>query len=907
MNSLQHSLLSLSGRSPSDLLRSSSNSFNGVPLITLAKARFVTRRSATVSAKIGKGKKNDSPWPDEIDPNAKGGYVGYLSEFKKLTEKPKPVTLSFEKPLVDLKKKIMDVRKMAEETGLDFSDQITSLEIKYHQALEDLYTHLTPIERLNIARHPNRPTFLDHVLNITDKWVELHGDRAGYDDPAIVTGIGSIDGKSYMFIGHQKGRNTKENIKRNFGMPTPHGYRKALRMMRYADHHGFPIITFVDTPGAYADLNSEGLGQGEAIAFNLREMFGLKVPMVSVVIGEGGSGGALAICCANKLFMLQNSVFYVASPEACAAILWKTAKASPKAAERLKITATELCKLKIADGIIPEPLGGAHVDPSGTSQQIKTAVLKAMKELEEMDTETLLHHRMLKFRSIGGFQEGMPVPPEKKFNMKKKDEPILEAISSSDGLTLEDEIEKVKQQVLKGRDPSEPPSSQPLDLSLNEMIEKLKREVDQEYAEAIKFLGLEERLKTIRKEVTEARNSSGEKLVMDSSLKDKIEKLSRELKQGLEEAPNYPTLSYKLDMLKEIKKAKKISDQNEKVEKLKPEMNKKLQEALDKPEVKEKFELLKEEIKSTGVLTVEELDEELKKKFTKLKGEIQLELGKALEAMGLDVQAVIPKEETLRAEMIEGLKREVDQEFDEAIKFMGLEERLETIGKVVMEARNSSGENLVMDPLLKDEIEKLSREFKQGLEGAPNYPSLSNKLDMLMKEIKKAKKLSDQNEKVEKLKPEIYKKLQEALDKPEVKEKIDLLKEEVKSRGVSTAEELDEELKEKVRKLKGEIQLELGKALEMNDQIQKGIEEVVSTSDLKNKLKMLEMEAATLGEEANSDLETRIEEVKRQIKERLMETLDMTQFGLKQEDGQDGEGLSRVEVNVGAMHDHNLA
>nr|WDA53450.1 acetyl-coenzyme a carboxylase carboxyl transferase subunit alpha [Erycina pusilla] len=331
-----------------------SNGVNRAWLRPLPQSRYESRCKFSVSAKIKKGQKHDYPWPDDIDPNLESGHLRYLSHFKPLSEKPKLVTLDFEKPLIELEKKIADVRKMADDTGLDFSDQINLLERKYQEALKDLYTHLTPIQRLNIARHPNRPTFLDHVLNITEKWVELHGDRAGYDDPAIVTGLGSIDGKSYMFIGHQKGRNTKENIQRNFGMPTPHGYRKALRMMNYADHHGFPIITFIDTPGAFADLKSEEIGQGEAIAYNLRAMFGLKVPIITVVIGEGGSGGALAIGCANKLFMLENAVFYVASPEACAAILWKTSKAAAKAAEKLKITATELCKLKIADGIIPE-------------------------------------------------------------------------------------------------------------------------------------------------------------------------------------------------------------------------------------------------------------------------------------------------------------------------------------------------------------------------------------------------------------------------------------------------------------------------------------------------------------------------------------------------------------------------
>ncbi|KAH1031750.1 hypothetical protein J1N35_043924 [Gossypium stocksii] len=415
MASISYSPAAFDGTSASDLLRSSSSGVTGIPLKTWGKVRFVVkRRDVIVAAKMRKMKKHEYPWPADPHPNVKGGVLTHLSHFEPLKEKQKPVTLDFEKPLVDLEKKIVDVRKMANETGLDFSDQIISLENKYQQALKELCLHLTPIQRVNIARHPNRPTFLDHVFNITDKFVELHGDRAGYDDPAIVTGIGTIDGRRYMFIGQQKGRNTKENIQRNFGMPTPHGYRKALRMMYYADHHGFPIVTFIDTPGAYADLKSEELGQGEAIAHNLRTMFGLKVPIVSIVIGEGGSGGALAIGCANKLLMLENAVFYVASPEACAAILWKSGKASPKAAEKLRITAPELCKLQICDGIIPEPPGGAHNGATWTSQQIKAAINETMDELMAMDTEELLKHRMHKFRKLGGFQEGVPIDPKKK-------------------------------------------------------------------------------------------------------------------------------------------------------------------------------------------------------------------------------------------------------------------------------------------------------------------------------------------------------------------------------------------------------------------------------------------------------------------------------------------------------------
>ncbi|KAM7256798.1 hypothetical protein ACFE04_012539 [Oxalis oulophora] len=435
MATISQATILFPGASASDLLGSSSSrGIIGIPLKSLGMAHFSskTNRGFALVAKLKKGKKNEYPWPDEADPNVKGGVLTHLSHFKPLQEKQKPVTLGFEKPLVALEKKIIDVRKMADETGLDFSDQIITLESKYQQAMKDLYTHLTPIQRVNIARHPNRPTFLDHIFSITDRFVELHGDRAGYDDPAIVTGIGSIDGQRYMFIGQQKGRNTKENIQRNFGMPTPHGYRKALRMMDYADHHGFPIVTFIDTPGAFADLKSEELGQGEAIAHNLRTMFGLKVPVISIVIGEGGSGGALAIGCANKLLMLENAVFYVASPEACAAILWKSAKAAPKAAEKLKITAGELCRLQIADGIIPEPLGGAHADPSWTSQQIKLAIKESMDELTKMDTEELLRHRMLKFRKIGGFQEGIPIDPKRKVNMKPKEGPLF--VESSSGL-----------------------------------------------------------------------------------------------------------------------------------------------------------------------------------------------------------------------------------------------------------------------------------------------------------------------------------------------------------------------------------------------------------------------------------------------------------------------------------------
>ncbi|KAG6595374.1 Acetyl-coenzyme A carboxylase carboxyl transferase subunit alpha, chloroplastic, partial [Cucurbita argyrosperma subsp. sororia] len=668
----------LSGTSASDLLRSLSNGVSGIPLRALGRARLNPGRKAiSVSAKLRKGKKHEYPWPDDADENVKGGVLTHLSHFKPLKEKQKPVTLDFEKPLIVLEKKIIDVRKMAHETGLDFSDQILSLENKYQQALKDLYTHLTPIQRVNIARHPNRPTFLDHVFNITEKFVELHGDRLGYNDPAIVTGIGTIDGRRYMFMGHQKGRNTKENIQRNFGMPTPHGYRKALRMMYYADHHGFPIVTFIDTPGAFADLKSEELGQGEAIAHNLRTMFGLKVPIISIVIGEGGSGGALAIGCANKLLMLENAVFYVASPEACAAILWKSAKASPQAAEKLKITAPELCKLQIADGIIPEPLGGAHADPAWTSQQIKIAINETMDELLKMDTEELLKHRMLKFRKIGGFQEGIPIERKRKVNMKKKEKPIrMKSVQEP-----ETKVKKVKQKSVKAKESSIGNS----DLDLNKMIEKLNKEVDFEFSEAVKAMGLKDRLAALREEFSKAK--SPDRLIQPA-LKDKIEKLSDEFNRGLSKAPNYENLKNKLEMLKNLSKSKALSVKDVKEETpLKQEINKKFAEVLGRSDVREKYEALRAEIANSGASTYMNLDPELQKKIDKVKMEIQGELSDALKSLGLDVEVLTSKAEGLSGQAslslfkpkIKELNEEINQGIESVASRTDLKDKIELL------------------------------------------------------------------------------------------------------------------------------------------------------------------------------------------------------------------------------------
>ncbi|XP_073281678.1 acetyl-coenzyme A carboxylase carboxyl transferase subunit alpha, chloroplastic-like [Primulina huaijiensis] len=724
MASMTPSPVAFNGNSASkptalDLLRSSSNGVFGVPLKALGRVQLgAKRRGFTVSAKLRKVKKHEYPWPEDPDPNVKGGILSHLSPFKPLKEKPKPVTLDFEKPLVDLQKKIIDVQKMANETGLDFSDQIISLENKYQQALKDLYTHLTPIQRVNIARHPNRPTFLDHIFNITDKFVELHGDRAGYDDPAVVTGLGTINGRSYMFMGHQKGRNTKENIQRNFGMPTPHGYRKALRMMYYADHHGFPIVTFIDTPGAYADLKSEELGQGEAIAQNLRTMFGLKVPIVSIVLGEGGSGGALAIGCANKLLMLENAVFYVASPEACAAILWKTAKASPKAAEKLKITSKELMKLEIADGVIPEPLGGAHADPYWTSQQLKTAIVESMEELVKMDTETLLKHRAQKFRKLGGFQEGIPIDPKRKVNMKKKEEPIVQ-ISKTSESELRDEVEKLKLRILEAsKSPSEIPET-----GLKEMVEKLKREIDYEYDEAAKAVGMEDKILMVREEIAKARNVQDQ--LAHPALKEKIELLKDEFDKKIPSAPNYSSLKYKLDMMKELSKALNPSKSRTDKEETRLEMNKKFRELVDQPDMKQKIETLKAEISESGLSDIGS-NQELKAKVLQLKEELDTEFKAVLGSMGLQVNPPAVPEAKAK---IKAFNEEVNMIIDDVVNSSGLKDRIELLKAEVAKAGNSQ------DPDSKSKIEALEAELRQAIVGAISSPELKEKHEKMVSEI----------------------------------------------------------------------------------------------------------------------------------------------------------------------------
>jgi acetyl-CoA carboxylase carboxyl transferase subunit alpha len=321
------------------------------------------------------------------------------------TEPRRTFLLEFEKPLCELQARINQIRELADENQVDVSQQIVELEARAEELRQEIFSSLTPSQKLQIARHPRRPSTLDYVQAMTDEWFELHGDRNGYDDPALVGGIARLDGRPVLIIGHQKGRDTKDNVARNFGMASPGGYRKAMRLMQHADTFNIPIITFIDTPGAYAGVEAEKLGQGEAIAYNLREMFALTVPIICTVIGEGGSGGALGIGVAERLMMFEHSVYTVASPEACAAILWKDAKKSEQAAIALKITAPDLKGLGIIDQILPEPPNCAHSDPLATAKILKQALLENLDELSQLSPSQRQELRYQKFRQIGVFLE----------------------------------------------------------------------------------------------------------------------------------------------------------------------------------------------------------------------------------------------------------------------------------------------------------------------------------------------------------------------------------------------------------------------------------------------------------------------------------------------------------------------
>jgi acetyl-CoA carboxylase carboxyl transferase subunit alpha len=313
--------------------------------------------------------------------------------------------LDFESPIAELEDKIEQLRYVQDDSALDISDEISRLAKKSEALTKDVYAKLSPWQISQVSRHPQRPYTLDYIEHLFTDFEELHGDRSFADDKAIVAGLARFNGQSVMVIGHQKGRDTKEKIIRNFGMPRPEGYRKAMRLMRLAEKFGIPIMTFIDTPGAYPGVNAEERGQSEAIGRNLYEMSELRVPIICTVIGEGGSGGALAIAVGDALLMLQYSTYSVISPEGCASILWKSAEKAPDAAETLGITSTRLKALGLVDKIISEPLGGAHRDYAATMQNVKKALQDALKIAQSKPTANLMQDRFNRLMSYGKFKE----------------------------------------------------------------------------------------------------------------------------------------------------------------------------------------------------------------------------------------------------------------------------------------------------------------------------------------------------------------------------------------------------------------------------------------------------------------------------------------------------------------------
>jgi len=314
--------------------------------------------------------------------------------------------LEFEKPLAELERRIGELKHMdLEQDGVDLSDDISRLEKKLNKMRRDVYSNISRWQRTQIARHPQRPYTLDYIEALMENFVELHGDRNFADDKSIVGGVAWFNGKPLMVIGHQKGRNTKEKVERNFGMPHPEGYRKALRLMKLAERFNIPILTLIDTPGAFPGIGAEERGQAEAIARNLIEMSDITVPIITVVTGEGGSGGALALAVSNRVMMLENSIYSVISPEGCAAILWKNQDYAQDAAEAMKLTAQDSLENGIIDEIIPEPLGGAHREPAAAAKSIGASVQAQLDKLSVMGPDELVTDRWSKFRKIGVFRD----------------------------------------------------------------------------------------------------------------------------------------------------------------------------------------------------------------------------------------------------------------------------------------------------------------------------------------------------------------------------------------------------------------------------------------------------------------------------------------------------------------------
>jgi acetyl-CoA carboxylase carboxyl transferase subunit alpha len=314
--------------------------------------------------------------------------------------------LDFEKPIVDLQKQIAHLKQMASDRRLDVQSEIAPLEAKLADLRRDIYRDLAPFQRVQVARHPRRPYTTDYLERVFTDFVELKGDRLFRDDPAIIGGWARLDAKPLVVIGHQKGRNTKENLKRNFGMPHPEGYRKALRLMHMAERFGAPVTTLIDTPGAYPGLGAEERGQAEAIARNLEAMAALTNTTIAVIIGEGGSGGALALGLTDRVLMLENAIYSVISPEGCAAILWNDATQKERAAEALRLTAADLRDLGVIDAIVPEPPGGAHADVDGAAAALHDVLVEHLAEAERLSPRDRIRRRAEKYRALGQFREG---------------------------------------------------------------------------------------------------------------------------------------------------------------------------------------------------------------------------------------------------------------------------------------------------------------------------------------------------------------------------------------------------------------------------------------------------------------------------------------------------------------------
>lgn len=314
--------------------------------------------------------------------------------------------LDFEKPIMEIEKKIEEFKKISTESGMDLNKEIETFEQQAEDYKRDLYANLKPSQKLQIARHPERPNFLDYVSGMCEDFIELHGDRTGMDDRAIIGGLAKINGKPVMIIGTMKGKSTKENLEYNFGMPQPQGYRKAMRLMKHASKFNMPIVTLIDTPGAYPGISAEETGQGLAIATNLRDMAKLNVPVIAIITGEGCSGGALGLAVADRVYLLEHAYYTVISPEGCASILWRDAAKAAEAAEALKITAPDLMKFGIIDGAIKEPVGGAHHNYELMCDEMKKTIVDSIEELSKLSPEELKRERYNKYRRMGAFVQG---------------------------------------------------------------------------------------------------------------------------------------------------------------------------------------------------------------------------------------------------------------------------------------------------------------------------------------------------------------------------------------------------------------------------------------------------------------------------------------------------------------------